>query len=172
MNNNLFDRSKLVVITISLMALLLAACGGGADAGQTELPTPIPAQDVGEEAGAAVGETHEETWTNYLNDSIAEQVKQRQTLISMRERYQHPSITDQELEYLITDIDFVSDNTEWNASNNFASALVNFDVRVTYANGDSETLTCQYEVQLEKYDDTGLWYVVGPEPLQVKANCQ
>ncbi len=140
----------------------------------SELPTPLPTEDVGQQALSGAKETYQETWNNYLRDMIAEQVADRQQKLALLQRYENPDITAQNLGGLMTDIDLVEDRTTFNLTNNatVASANTDFDVRVTYANGDSDTRTCRMPVALELDPDDGLWYVLNPAPLQVFAVCQ
>lgn len=170
-------RIMIVMLVVLGAALVLSGCSalpGGGKGEVNPLPTPLPAEDVGEEAGSAAGETPQETWERYRDDIVAEQVRQRESLITLRERYERPETTEANLESIVTDIDLVEggDRTEWNISGDSASSFVEFDVRLTYANGDNETKTCRFNVALEFDEEDGVWYVVNPSPLQVFADCQ
>lgn len=167
--------------TVGLSAVLalsfvLSACGGGVPGigGGNEgnpLPTPLPGEEIGSEAESAAEDSPEATWENYLRDSIAEQINERSRLITLRERYEDPDITAQNLGGILQNIELVEDRTSWNISGNSASSFVEYDVRLTYANGDSETKTCRYNVGLQFNEEDGAWYVLNPGPLQVFANC-
>ena len=136
-------------------------------------PTPLPAEDVGEQALSGAKESFQETWNNYLRDIIAEQVADRQQKLNLLQRYENPDITEQNLGGLLSDIDLVEDRTAFNVINNntIASGTTEFDVRLIFLNGDADTRTCRYFVSLELNADDGVWYVINPAPLQVFANC-
>jgi hypothetical protein len=192
MNNHITRtsaKSMWPLLMVGLMVILvLAGCGGvpggGGGAAATAppereesepinpLPTPLPAEDVGAEAASAAKDTPEGTWTNYLRDIIAEQVSDRTQKITLLERYQDPSITAANLEGLVEDIDLVEDRTEFNTtSGGLANSNADFDIRLTYANGDTDTQTCRVQVSMEFNEDDGVWYVVNPAPLQIFAAC-
>jgi hypothetical protein len=182
-------RKSWPLIFIGLMAILvLTACGGlpGAGGGGDEatpppereesepinpLPTPLPGEDVGAEALSAAQDTPEGTWVNYLRDIIAEQVSDRSQKITLLERYQDPSITSANLEGLVEDIDLVEDRTEFNTGGGIANTNADFDIRLTYANGDTDTQSCRVQVSMEFNEDDGVWYVINPAPLQIFAAC-
>jgi hypothetical protein len=192
MNNQGWNKAMTLLLVAGL-ALVLSACSlpGGAAQGPeptpaptarpsvaeeppSELPTPLPAEDVGEQALSGAKESYQETWNNYLRDIIAEQVADRQQKLTLLQRYENPRITEQNLGGLATDIGLVEDRTTFNLTNNGTTAAGNadFDVRVTYANGDSDTRTCNPFVQIELDPDDGLWYVINPAPLQIFSVCQ
>ena len=170
-----------------VVVLVMAGCGGlpGSGGGDqatappereesepiNPLPTPLPAEDVGEEAASAAKDTPEGTWTNYLRDIIAEQVSDRAQKITLLERYQDPAITKANLEMLVEDIDLVEDRTEFNTGGGLANSNADFDIRLTYANGDTDTQTCRIQVSMEFNEDDGVWYVINPAPLQIFAAC-
>ncbi len=158
-----------LLIVVSLIGL--AACGGGG-AGNT-IPTPQPGVDVGQEPAGHAGETVEETWEAYLRDSIAFQVARQQDKLALVERYQNPDHTAQNLGGLVEDIDLVTDRTAFqlNSSGTFATSTADFDVRITYANGDTQTRTCSYSVQIELDREDGVWYVINPAALDVFSFC-
>ncbi len=137
------------------------------------VPTPLPTEDVGEEALSGAKEDLEETWNNYVRDIIAEQVAERQQKLDLLQRYENPDITAQNLAGLVSDIDLVEDRTEFNVASGsrVATATTDFDVRLTFLNGDTDTRTCQYFVSLEQDQEDGLWYVINPAPLQIFASC-
>jgi hypothetical protein len=170
-----------LVGALVIVALVVSACsviggggGGGIGGGKDEgnpLPTPRPAEDVGAESQSAAKDTPEGTWESYLRDIVAEQVSQRGSLISLYERYQNPDITSQNLGGMVQDVDLVEDRTEFSMSGNSASAWTDFDVRVAFANGDTDTRTCHFTVAMEFDEEDGVWYVVNPEPLAIFAVC-
>jgi hypothetical protein len=181
-----------LVLAAATVILVLSACslpGGGSSGPEptarptdrpaqpedvaNPVPTPLPAENVGGEALSGAKDTYQETWNNYLRDSIAEQVADRQQKLAMLQRYENPSITDQNLGGLVEDIDLVEDRTVFNLTNqgNIASGNTEFDVRLTYANGDTDTRTCTPFVSMEREADDGLWYVVNPTQLQIFAVC-
>jgi len=158
-------------------ALLLSGCGtvrgvlGGKDDGNP-LPEPPRAEDVGAQAQSAAQDTPEGTWENYVRDIIAEQVKRQEAKVNLYERYQDPSITVQNTGGLVRDIDLVEDRTIFNIrGGTLASSNTDFDVRITFADGDTETRTCRPTVSMEFDEGAGVWYVVNPEPLAVFAVC-
>jgi hypothetical protein len=179
-------KSMWPLLVVGLMVILvLAGCGGLPGGGDeatapqereesepiNPLPTPLPAEDVGEEAASAAKDTPEGTWTNYLRDIIAEQVSDRAQKITLLERYQDPAITAANLEGLVEDIDLVEDRTEFNTGGGLANSNADFDIRLTYANGDTDTQNCRVQVNMEFNEDDGVWYVINPAPLQIFAAC-
>lgn len=165
------NKTKLLVLIG--IAFVLAACsavGGGGGSGNP-LPTPIPAEEVGEEAKSAAEDTPEKTWENYLRDIIAEQVKDRQSKIELIQRYENPDLTTQNLGGLVQNIGLLTDRTEFSITGGSATARADFDVRLTFANGDSDTRTCTFNVSLEFDDEDGVWYVINPQPLAVFSQC-
>lgn len=179
----------IVVLSLSLAACSLPGVGGGGGAEATPRPTERPedaedapnvlptaaeAEDVGGGALSGAKESYQETWNNYLRDIIAEQVADRQQKLELLQRYENPRITSENAEGLVNDIDLVEDRTTFNVTGNqnVAGSQSEFDVRVTYLNGDTETLTCSMPVQIELNAEDGLWYVLNPAPLQVFAVCQ
>jgi hypothetical protein len=190
--NNIYIRTSAkknwpLLLVGLLVILALTACGGlpGGGGGDNEpqpaqreesdpinpLPTPLPGEDVGEAAASAAKDTPEGTWTNYLRDIIAEQVSDREQKITLLERYQDPSITSANLEGLVEDIDLVEDRTEFSTGGGIANTNADFDIRLHYANGDTETQSCRVNVSMEFNEDDGVWYVINPAPLQIFAAC-
>jgi hypothetical protein len=174
------------LLLIGLLAILvLSACGGVPGGGSNQpqprageesdpinpLPTPLPGEDVGGAAASAAKDTPEGTWANYLRDIIAEQVSDREQKITLLERYQDPSITAANLEGLVDDIDLLEDRTEFNINSGIASTSADFDIRLHYANGDTETESCRINVSMEFNEADGVWYVVNPAPLQIFSAC-
>ncbi|MBN1430972.1 MAG: hypothetical protein JXB07_21565 [Anaerolineae bacterium] len=148
-------------------AALPTAVGGG---DVRELPTPLPAEEVGVGATSGAQDTPEGTWGNYLRDIIAEQNQAQSSKINLYERYEAPSITQQKLNTLVKAVALVSDRSKI-TENKEGVAVVNgdFDIRFTKANGDTETRTCKITVQIERYDST--WYVLNPQPLAIFSVC-
>src|SRR5262245_51335707 len=121
--------------------LALTACGGGG----SPLPTPRPAEDVGTTADSAAKDTYQATWEAYLRDSIAAQNQQEQIKLSMIQRYEKPGITVQNTGGLIKEIELLEDRTVFNLLNSAttASSLSEFDIRITFVDGDTDTRTCK-----------------------------
>ncbi len=169
----------LVGAGLLLLIFSLSACsgggslpvvGGGNDEGNP-IPTPLPAVDVGEEAQAAAVDSPEGTWENYVRDIIAEQVLRQESKLTMFERYQRPETTAQNLGGIVTDIDLVEDRTSFNTTPSSASANAEFDIRLTFANGDTDTRTCRFPIALEYDQEKEVWFVVNPDALAVFAVC-
>lgn len=120
-----------------------------------------------------VAETYEETWDYYLRDSVAFQVRRIQDRVRFAERYQNPEQLAANMGGTMADVELVEDRSEFQLSNNdtFAQATVDFDIRVTYLDGDSVRFSCQYLVQIEQDTETGLWYVINPRILEVTTFC-
>src|SRR5688572_18595660 len=103
-----FFYRKALITGVLLIALSgCAAAGGGTPADTTPEPTPAEVEDVGEESVSGAAESYEETWANYLRDSIAEQVSDRQQKLSILQRYEDPDITEQNLGGHVQDIDLI-----------------------------------------------------------------
>jgi hypothetical protein len=173
-----FRRTTLLALLATALVAVLSACSLGGTQGReggevNELPTPVEGEDVGVEAAAGTTEDYTTTWGNYLRDSIAEQVKDRQQKLELLKRYERPDITEANLGGLVENIELLTDRTAFNLTNNqnIASGNTDFDIRLTYANGDSETRTCRFPAQLEKDATSGLWYVLNPGQLQIFAVC-
>ena len=88
-------RTLLLAFATAALGAILSACSLGGSSGReggqvNELPTPVPGEDVGEEAAAGVTEDFATTWGNYLRDSIAEQVKDRKQKLELLKRYENP----------------------------------------------------------------------------------
>jgi len=137
------------------------------------IPEPIEGEEVGAEARGAAGKTPEATWEDYLRDSISFQVARQGDKITLGERYQNPDHLAQNLGGLVRDIQLVQDRTIFSISGQgtIASATTDFDVRVTFADGDSETRTCVYNVQLELDKEDEVWYVINPAALDIFTFC-
>jgi hypothetical protein len=176
MDQNARPGKRIILVGAGLFLLILSsiACEGLAIGGGDEgnpIPTPIPAEDVGEEAQEAAQDTPEATWDNYVRDIIAEQVAHQKSKLSLDERYQRPDVTEQNLGGIVTDIDLLEDRTEFDASDTYATVNAEFDVKLNYANGDSESRTCRFTIGMEYHADSETWYVVNPEALAVFAVC-
>jgi hypothetical protein len=171
-------RSHMVVggLLALVVAVVVTGCtlpGGSSNGSVNPLATPLPAQDVGEDAKKGATEDYQNTWDNYLQDAIAEQVLDRQQKIDFLQRYENPNITNQNLKGLVQDVDLVTDRTTFNLTHGdtVASAITDFDVRLTFANGDSDTRTCKQPVEIDKDPDSGKWYILNPGQLQIFAVC-
>jgi hypothetical protein len=147
---------------------LPTAVGGGAVA---VLPTPLPGENVGTGASSGALDTAEGTWGNYLRDMIAEQNQSLASKINLLERYANPELTQKNLAGTVKSLELVADRTkiDLNASSTVASVKAEFDVRLTFANGDSDTRTCKMGVEIDLKDAT--WYVLNPAPLAVFSVC-
>ncbi|NDJ54910.1 MAG: hypothetical protein GYB68_17705 [Chloroflexi bacterium] len=164
--------NKIVVAVLALLvAGVLVACGGGEDPVVQELPTQAPDEEVGAETRGGVTSEVETTWENYLRDIIAAAIVDRNQIVDLFERYRDPNVTVQDIERLVTDITLVEDRTEWNTTPNSASSNVEFDVRLAFANGDSDTRTCRFDVFMEQGVEDELWYIVNPAALAIFSVC-
>ena len=163
--------NKIKLLALIGLALVFTACSviGGSEG--NPLPTPKPEEDVGEEAKSAAEDTPEGTWENYLRDIIAEQVADRTSKIELIQRYENPDITEQNLGGLLTNIGLVEDRTEFSTSGGLATAHAEFDIRLTFGNGDTDTRTCTFNVSLEFHEEDGVWYVINPAALAVFTQC-
>lgn len=154
------------------IALLLAACAlvTGREEGNP-LPTPRPTEVVGAEQRSAAKDTPQGTWEGYLRDMIAYQVNALEARLSLYQRYENPDHTAQNVGGRIKDVVLLEDRTEWTVRPDSAYSLVDFDVRVTYLDGDTETRHCRFEVFLQLDKDDSLWYVINPRGLDVQGMC-
>jgi len=51
---------------------------------------------------------------------------------------------------------------------------VALDIRVTFANGDTDTRACSYDINMERSDNKqgeAVWYVINPDAFPVFASC-
>lgn len=168
--NRLFGQFKLSgVFGIALLAAVLSSCGGAGN----PLPTPRPAEEVGAGAKSQAKGTYQETWDSYLRDAIAADNQVEDIKISMLQRYQKPSSTKANLGGILKKTDLLEDRTKlaYGNQNTTASGLADFDVKMTFANGDTDTRHCKVQVSLELNPDDKLWYVVNPGPMAVFSNC-
>jgi hypothetical protein len=168
--------TRLIALMIAL-AVALTACRGQEvlPEGGNPIPTPRIGEDVGSEPGSQAAGTPEETVSRYLRDSIAAQVAIQQTEIIMRERYQDPGLTAKALSGLVTEISVLEDHsTITRPKEDVANAHVSLDIRVTFANGDTDTRTCGYEVNMQRGQNAkeqDVWYVINPDAFPVFASC-
>jgi hypothetical protein len=171
-----FSLSRAILIVA--LAAGLAACQSNEvlPPGGNPIPTPLPGEIVGTEPISQAAAIPEETVSRYLKDSIAAQVAAQQSKISLRERYQDPALTAQDLGGLIVEIAVLEDRTAVTLpKETAANAHVDLDIRVKFANGDTDTRTCQYEVNMQRGENTegeAVWYVVNPEAFPIFVNCK
>jgi hypothetical protein len=137
------------------------------------LPTPRPGIDVGSGARSVAKDTPEGTWDSYVQDTIAEQVANQEAKITILERYEDPDITVQNLGGLVRDIDLVEDRTEFNVgpADTVANVNAEFEIRITFTNGDTDTRTCRFPASLQFDEEDGVWYIVNPTELAVFVVC-
>ncbi len=163
-----------ITLLIAVASLSLAACSvvGGSD-NPNPLPTVRAGESVGSEVGNAAGSSAEETWERYLRDSIAYQNDRQDIRLDLIQAYQNPDHVSQNAGGLMTDLELVEDRTTFDLSNNstFAQSYVDYDVRLTFVDGDTNTLTCNYNVQIERDADDERWYVINPTGLDVYSVC-
>ncbi|GAB4473031.1 MAG: hypothetical protein Kow00124_11630 [Anaerolineae bacterium] len=142
-----------------------AAAEAGSDPGGTAQPpaeqaaaeTPSPTPAI-----SGVSEELARTWDSFLRDSIAFQVERMRDKLALMQRYQNPAHFQQNRGGLIEDIDLLEDRTVFEVRRALASTTTDFDIRITYADGDTETRTCRYQVLIEQSAEDGLWYVINP----------
>lgn len=147
---------------------LPTAVGGGEVA---ELPTPLPGEEVGTGASSGALDTPEGTWGNYLRDMIAKQNQMMTLKINLLEGYEDPAITQMNLSTIILSIALVADRTQLALPNSQVTAIVSadFDIRLTFANGDADTRTCKLTMEMDKKGE--IWYVLNPQPLPIPSAC-
>lgn len=173
---------------LALLVIALSACGalgGGSQPTATPplptavgggevaaLPTAMPGEDVGTGASSGALDTAEGTWGNYLRDMIAEQNQSLSSKINLLERYADPGITQKNLGGIAKSIELVADRTAitLNSNQTVATVRAEFDVRLEFANGDTDTRTCKLTIEADKKDN--LWYILNPAPLAVFSVCQ
>lgn len=172
--NRSLARNLILALAVSLVA---SACQQGEvlPEGGNPLPTPRSGQFIGTQPVSQAASAPEATFQRYIRDSIAAQVALQQAKIAMRERYQDPNITEQDLGGIVTDISVLEDRTTFTLPReDVSNAKVDFDIRLTYADGDSETRTCLYEVHLQQAVNTqgdAVWYVINPDAFPVFLSC-
>jgi hypothetical protein len=167
----------LVFGMVIVLAVAFSACGGPTTAGGgagNPLPTTRPAEDVGGAASSAAKDNYQATWDSYLRDSIAAANDQQRVKLSMLQRYEKPSITAQNTGGLMKQVDLVEDRTTFNLINEqtTASAVADFDIKITFVNGDTDTRKCSVQVGIELNPDDKLWYVLNPSALNWDSVCR
>ncbi len=170
----------LAAILLVTLSAALAACsllGGSAETGNVQaggnpLPTERPTEAIGEEARSQAKDTPQGTWEGYLRDMIAYQQNQIAAKMQMFQRYENPEQTAQNTG-LVKEVSLIEDRTTWVApsGDDYVAQMVDFDVRVTFLNGDSDTWTCTFQVEMQFDDGDGVWYVVGPKGLDIYTFC-
>lgn len=179
---------------LASLVLLLTACAGagtatpdrrGIDGEPTEDASPSvdPTDTVlavtptgeAEPALAEVGvtDTLEGTWDAFLRDSVAVAARRMQDRVYFESLYQRPDLVIANGGGVMADVDLVEDRTEFELSNSdtLGSSNVEYDVRVSFVNGNSSLLTCRYNIQIERDPAGGLWWVINPRPLDVTSFC-
>src|SRR5262245_18284373 len=116
MTNRKLTIQFLLTVT-AVLAMVLTACYAGRptevlEEGGYVIPTPIQGTSVGEEAGSQAAGTPEETFSRFLAASFATLVSQQKANIELRQRYEDPEDTKQDLGGLVTDINILEDRTE------------------------------------------------------------
>lgn len=166
-----------IAIPALLVALFLTACKGNEvlPQGGNPIPTPRIGDQVDNLLDSQAAATPEETFSRYIRDSIAATVAVQQTKINMRGRYQNPDQTSQDLSGLVSEISLLEDRTKVNSpKDTAANAKVDLDVRVKYADGDTQTFTCNYNVSLQRGANTkgvNVWYVINPDAFPLFVSC-
>ena len=172
--------SKLVkrLAVFALVPLLtITACLGSEvlPEGGNPIPTPREGELVDALPDSQAAATPEETFTRYMRDSIAATVAVQQTKINMRGRYQEPGQTLDDLSGLVSEIAVLEDRTEITSpKDTAANAKVDLDVRVMYADGDSQTFTCKYGVSMQMSANAkgdNVWYVINPDAFPLFVSC-
>jgi hypothetical protein len=158
---------------ILILSMLLSACGALGGGAGNALPTPKPGEDLGADTRSSAKDNYQDTWDSFLRDSIAAANQQAASDIDLLQRYEKPSITAQNLAGTLKSIELVEDRTSFNLVNQetTAAAKAEFDVRLTFANGDTDTRTCHIPAQIELDPDSKKWYVINPGPLAVFSVC-
>ena len=160
-NNKLAVRSTLGLIGVLALAALLSACAAGGGGG-------------GGNVASQAKDSYQATWNAYLADSIAANNAIRQQQLDIIGKYQLASITDQNAAGSLKQTTLAADRTQFDVTNNntLASAISDFDIQMTFVNGDTDTRTCEFQVVIEQDPTSKLWYVVNPEPLATAAYCK
>jgi len=160
-----------------VLAIALTACKAKEvlPSGGNPIPTPRVGENVGADPDSQAAGTPEETTSRYLRDSIAAQVALQQTKIVMRERYQDPGSTSKDLSALVSEISVLTDRSKITLPKvDLANAHVSLDIRVKFANGDTDTRTCNYDVNMQRTQNAKgqtVWYVINPDAFPVFASC-
>ena len=168
---------KRLAVFAFVTLLTLTACLGseGLPEGGNPIPTPREGELVDSLPDSQAAATSEETFARYIRDSIAATVAVQQTKINMRGRYQEPDQTMEDLSGLVSEIAVLEDRTEISSpKDTAANAKIDLDVRVTYADGDTQTFTCKYDVSMQmSANDKGdnVWYVINPDAFPLFVSC-
>ena len=166
-----------VALLALVAALALGACRPAEvlPKGGNPIPTPRVGEAIGTQPDSQAAAAPEETFRRYVRDSIAAQVALQQAKIAMRERYQDPAVTVQDLGGIVTDIAVLEDRTTFTVPKETVSnARVEFDIRLTFADGDTESRTCRYEINMRQgasSNGESVWYVLNPDAFPVFASC-
>lgn len=175
MNNDVKSVSRILVgiALLGLLSAILSACGALGGGAGNPLPTPIPGEAVGSGAKSQAKDTYQATWDSYLRDAIAADNQNEDVKIGMLQRYELPSITKQNLSGILKSTDLLTDRTKFalNSTNTVASSLSDFDVRLTFANGDTDTRHCRVQISIQQNADDKLWYVVNPAAMSILSIC-
>jgi hypothetical protein len=161
-----------------LLIVVLAACRPGEvlPAGGNPIPTPRAGDLVPAVAESQAAASPDETVNRYLTDSIAMQLKAQSTKIEVRQRYQEPGQTTADLGGLVTGIAVLENRTVVTTPKEImALAHVDMDVRLTFANGDTDSRTCKYDVTLQRYANAkgdNVWYVINPNLFPFDSQCR
>lgn len=162
----------------AVAAFALAACGQQEvlPQGGNPIPTPIEGENVGDAPSSQAAATPEETFSRYLKDSLGALVAQQRQKLELRQRYQNPEQTKEDLGGLLSEINVLEDRTKikkvTDTSTN-ATANVEMDVRVVWADGDQESFTCKYAVTLQQAENEAgetVWYVINPDSFPIFAS--
>lgn len=177
----LFITLLLVVVSILVLSGCSAArnvVGGGDDGGSipeegNPLPTARPTEVVGAEAQSRAQDSPEATWEGYLRDMIAFQNERNDARLTLVRRYQNPEHTAQNVGGTVEEVVLIEDRSVFdkNSAGTAASSLVDFDVRVTFLDGDTQTKKCTFTVELQYSEADGVWYVISPRGLDTDTLC-
>lgn len=157
----------------AILVAALGACSTSSTevlpAGGNSIPTPIVGENVGMSPESQAASAPEETVKRYLKDSIAGLVAVQTQKITLRQRYQNPDQTKQDLGGLLTAVNILEDRTKIkkaNANSTSATANADIDVRVTWADGDTQSFSCKYALNLQAAQNANqetVWYVINPD---------
>ena len=165
-----------IAVTFAI-ALALTACRQNEvlPSGGNPIPTPREGESVGVEPDSQAAGRPQETFGRYIRDSIAAQVALQQAKITIRERYQDPTLTVQDLGGIVTQISILDDRTAYTSPKDTVSnAHVDLDIRLTFGDGDTQTRTCRYEVSMQQGSSgrgDAVWYVINPDAFPVFISC-
>jgi hypothetical protein len=166
-------------ICLAVLAALLAACSPKPEVlpqGGNPIPTPVAGVNVGNAPDSQAAATPDESYKRYINDSVAALVDSQQQKINMRQRYQNPEQTKKDLSGMLTAISILEDRTKIKQVNDTsANANVDLDVRIKYADGDTQSFNCQYAIALQSAvnaKNATVWYVINPDVFPAFVNCK